>query len=552
MSKLVPTMNIRPSGKPYMVKVSTPYRPDINVAFKFTPGAAWSPMEKVWLFPVEMKNRLKEIAVEFDFKYADYSPRPGDYGCDFELAQKLNPAVKDYQYKTVFNVFHNHGDSKWMVNYEMGLGKSLTAIEALRYKQTCPILIVCPANVRLNWIDELKKWWPDHPEAKIYESSKVLLKDETHPPITIVSYELLPKLIEKFTRFEGIVIDESHYAKNSRVARSKAVASILMDNPNAVQLALTATPISNEPSDLWHQLECLWPGRFGTFFQFCKAYCNSRTNEYASSGLEFYGANPERAKELEERLKAVSSRVTKKEVAHLLPPFTVDTKRIRAKTKIDYRELMVQLKDPMRQHENKLENWCKEAGEAKFDYAREFVQQAVEGGKTHICLLTHFIDSANKLGELLRADGHPVTVVTGKLAPAKRHGVLAEAKAAPTSILVATMHSVVEGIDLTPYTHSIFVELYWQPKVMIQTLGRFHRWTSKEKGYAQILVLEGTLEEKIAHVLEQKIKDMNSIIEGGASETQMSEALSNTMSDDEFLAELRKAAKSQYADDEYM
>ncbi len=213
---------------------------------------------------------------------------------------------------------------------------------------------------------------------------------------------------------------------------------------------------------------------------------------------------------------------------------------------------MSELKDPMRMHRNKLDTWCQDLGAAKFSHAVDFVTQAVEGGKTHVCLLTHFVESAHKLGELLRAEGLPVTVITGEVPTGKRHGIINEAKTSSKSILVATMHSVVEGIDLTAYTHSIFVELYWQPKTMIQTLGRFHRWTSKEKGYCQILVMEGTIEEKIAHVLQRKVTDMGRIMESGVSETQLDSALNVEMSDDEFIAQLREAAGSRFEDDEYL
>ena len=363
---------------------------------------------------------------------------------------------------------------------------------------------------------------------------------------------MLPKLLEAdHDTFDAIIIDESHYAKTQKAIRAKAVAAICAHNPTAIKLALTGTPIDNQPMDLWHQLECLWPGRFGSWFSFCKAYCNSRANEYATTGLEFFGLNQARAAELNERLTHVSCRVTKKEVAHLLPPFKVDTVRIRPTKKIDYRQLMVTLKDPMRDHKNKLDTWCRDAGETKFNHAKEFVAQALESGKTHVCVLTYNIETAEKLGALLREDGHPVTVVTGEVVVSKRHGVLNEAKAATKSVLVASMKSIKEGIDLTPYTYILVAELYWQPSLISQVLARFHRLTSKAKGFCQILVLEGTIEEKIAHVLAAKYNDSSAVMQSGMSEEQIETALTVKMSDDEFVAELRKAAASRHEDDEY-
>ncbi len=569
--KLKPTMSIRPSEVPYLVRVSTPYRPGIGDDFKIYPGAKWEPENKTWLFPWELNKKLQDIAQKHNFEVVLHSAERYRIPDGVLTPEGINKDAKAYQVETISKASYF---KSWMINYEMGLGKSLTAIEINRLLRTKKTLIVCPANVRLNWVDELKKWNPTCPPVYVLDTGEEFeefLKDPPDYFTVITSYQLavmwlcskettvsketnrrktilIPR--EKTAQFHTLILDESHYAKNGMADTSKYINVLSSQAP--VKLALTATPICNEPKDLWHQLECLWPGRFGSFYQFKLAYCNNRPNEYASSGMEFYGLNAERASELEERLSYCSSRVTKKEVAHLLPPFRTEVKRIRAVKKVDYRELMVELKDPMRSHKNKLEGMFADLGTTKFDYAKELVQLAIEAGESHVCLFTYAIATAEKLGEVLRAEGHNTLVVTGKIPVGKRHGVLNEAKAQKTSILVASMKSVQEGIDLTPYTTSAIVELYWQPKVMIQVLGRLHRWTSKKKGRCEILVVEGTIEEKIAHVVSQKMKDMKQVLEHGMSDEQLDDALSNELSDDEFLAQLRAAAASRYEDDEYM
>ena len=44
----------------------------------------------------------------------------------------------------------------------MGLGKTLQALSiAFYYKQQWPLLIVVPASLRLPWVDEIEKWFPE-------------------------------------------------------------------------------------------------------------------------------------------------------------------------------------------------------------------------------------------------------------------------------------------------------------------------------------------------------------------------------------------------------
>ena len=41
---------------------------------------------------------------------------------------------------------------------EMGLGKTLQAMAIIASYNVFPVLIVCPASLRLNWAEELERW----------------------------------------------------------------------------------------------------------------------------------------------------------------------------------------------------------------------------------------------------------------------------------------------------------------------------------------------------------------------------------------------------------
>jgi len=84
---------------------------------------------------------------------------------------------------------------------DMGLGKTIQAIcIASYYRDKWPLLIVCPSSVRLMWKEELLKWLPSQ---LVDDDINVVLKGKDpvssrHFRVTITSYELLKKMIERF------------------------------------------------------------------------------------------------------------------------------------------------------------------------------------------------------------------------------------------------------------------------------------------------------------------------------------------------------------------
>lgn len=523
----------------YMLDVATPWLPGLPEEFKHYPGAAWDPKRKVWKFPAELGGVLEKISKKYGLAFqCENSLRPTEL-------EVYNQTLRPYQKIAVSRSFWN---GRWMINFEMGLGKTVTAIEVLRNQTNLCALIVAPANVRLVWKDELAKWWPEHPAIAIYEQGKQEV-NWSETPIVITSYELFQKLALPGD-LSMVVFDESHNLKTAKAARSEVAKALLHTDPSLRCLALTGTPICNEPMDLWNQLDTLWPGRFGSFFKFCEAYCLSKENDYASSGKEFYGANPMRAAELEMRLTACSSRVTKAQVADQLPAFSLEVCRVRAAKPTNFKKMMKELK--LRAHENQLEAWCRESGEAKFPIVRDFVEQSIEAGSQRICVLTHYRDSVEKIAELVRPFGYVVTTITGDVPPSKRHKIIEEAKLHDKSILISTMHAVAEGIDLTRWNNAIFAELYWQPKTVLQAMARFHRLSSKEPCSVKVLVLEGTHEELIASSLQRKMGAAKQLVAQSAVEGALEGAMSQEMTEEQFLADLKAAAASKWQEDEYV
>lgn len=406
---------------------------------------------------------------------------------------------------------------RWLLNFEMGLGKTPSAVETMRRLHVEKALVVCPALVRTHWLAEFDRWWPGHPEAvsidaglgrKLSKKRAAIREQKYQAPIKVVSYGLIDHL--PTGPYDAIVFDEIHRLQNPRSQNSKWARALRDANPNAAIYGLTATIMPDKPYNAWQPLDILFPGKWGRAhknhlypsYQFSDRYCLRDEGQY---GMRFFGVNPDHRQEFADKLRACSSRVTKADVAHLLPAFQVQVMRAAAEQTI----------------EQALTDWLEDAKE----------------GTSHVCILTKHRDVASGY-----ADKYGGVLVTGALPPDQRARVLEEAKAHPNCVLVATMDSVVEGIDLTKFTQVALAELSYSPRIVVQVLGRFSRLSGRVPSTINILVKSGTISEVIAAKLCDKISTINALVKGGTTDTALEQALLPDKAC--FLSEVRAIASA--------
>lgn len=438
-----------------------------------------------------------------------------------------------------------------MVNFKPGLGKSATALQTLKQAGCAKILIVCPAIVRDTWMEQFELWWSKAAhEVEILETGKAAR--ESTAPIQVVSYELLDQV--QPLDWHAVIFDESHYLKTPSASRSKAAARILASlSKDAYRLFLTGTPIANEPIDLHNQVNLLWPGLFGELYDFKKAYCLSRDNPHAMSGKEWYGLNPARSQELSERLSYLSVTATEKEVEGLLPPVNFQTVRVRPSRAFNLREYLDNF-DRRDLHASKGASAAIRAcGIEKVDKVIQLAADALEGGSTHISIMTHLKDTAEEIAQAVQGFGVPVACVHGgNTSQKKRHTEITRLAACPKAIFVGTMHSVSTGInELVAFPDVIYAELDYRPDEVVQSMKRYPRLNSKSSVRIRAVVLEGTLEEKIAKVVARKLKDQKMLTDIGTLADKLHDGLDSRMGDDEFFARVQEAAAKMRERDEY-
>jgi SWI/SNF-related matrix-associated actin-dependent regulator 1 of chromatin subfamily A len=203
---------------------------------------------------------------------------------------------------------------------DMGLGKTRQAIAAMEVgAPTGPILIVCPAALKLNWRREIRMIFPEAlTEVVGFDSQAV--KDARW---IIVNYDLLKKHAEMLRAigWAGVILDEAHFIKNNSKRTSDCLKLLGVRNDKLATLIgpsfvflLTGTPMTNRPRDLFNLLRCAGHPASRSFLSFAKRYCDAYRNDF---GWVTTGAS--NIPELNLLMKEVMLRRTKEEVLDLPP-----------------------------------------------------------------------------------------------------------------------------------------------------------------------------------------------------------------------------------------
>lgn len=539
-------MQITPAAnRPGFYRVVPPNGSQIRNVIARTVGA--STANGVWYVPFDRARAIAETALRMGVSAAlmqEAAPHPAHQLLDAGFWKEGHP----HQIKGIRRILDLR---RAMLNFKPGLGKTATALKALQLARVSRILIVCPAIVRDTWMEQFQLWWSKAAhEVAVLETGKEAR--ECKAPIQVVSYELLGSIIHQ--DWGAIVFDESHYLKTPESTRSKEARKVLaVVSKDAYRIWLTGTPIANEPIDLHNQVDLLYPGLFDTYDVFRRAYCLSRENPHAHSGLEWFGLNPGRAAELRDRLSYLSVTATEDDVAELIKKPQFQTIRVRPDRAFNLREYLDNFdrRDP---HAARgADAAVRACGIQKIARVRELVEEGLAAGSTHISIMTHLQDTAEELFAELQGFGLPIACVHGANAThKKRHSEIARLAREPKAIYVGTMHAVSTGInELKNFHDVIYAELDYRPDEVVQSMKRYPRIGSERRTRFRVLVLEGTLEERIASVVASKLRDQDAVADIGTLATDLRSQLEVKMSDDEFFQRCQEAAAKMGERDVY-
>uniref|UniRef100_A0A8I5NQA9 SWI/SNF-related matrix-associated actin-dependent regulator of chromatin subfamily A-like protein 1 n=1 Tax=Papio anubis TaxID=9555 RepID=A0A8I5NQA9_PAPAN len=365
---------------------------------------------------------------------------------------------------------------------DMGLGKTIQAIcIAAFYRKEWPLLVVVPSSVRFTWEQAFLRWLPSLSPDCI--NVVVTGKDRlTAGLINIVSFDLLSKLEKQLkTPFKVVIIDESHFLKNSRTARCRAAMPVLKmpwgwdysgsSNLGELKLLLEeAVMLRRLKSDVLSQL----PAKQRKIVVIAPGRINARTRA---------------------ALDAAAKEMT-----------TMD------KTKQQQKDALIL--------------FFNRTAEAKIPSVIEYILDLLESGREKFLVFAHHKVVLDAITQELERKHVQHIRIDGSTSSAEREDLcqqfqLSERHAvAVLSITAANMGLTFSSADLV-----VFAELFWNPGVLIQAEDRVHRIGQTSSVGIHYLVAKGTADDYLWPLIQEKIKVL---AEAGLSETNFSEMTEST------------------------
>ena len=168
---------------------------------------------------------------------------------DFEAPEHLQGIMRNYQIfgHRWLRTLEKYGFGGILAD-DMGLGKTLQVISVLSVAKAegnaGTSLVVCPASLIYNWLEELSRFSPELKAVAVagnqFERAEII-ESILQYDVAVTSYDLLKRDISLYENihFNYEIIDEAQYIKNHSTAAAKAVKVI----SSRIRFALTGTPM---------------------------------------------------------------------------------------------------------------------------------------------------------------------------------------------------------------------------------------------------------------------------------------------------------------------
>jgi SWI/SNF-related matrix-associated actin-dependent regulator 1 of chromatin subfamily A len=446
---------------------------------------------------------------------------------------------------------------------EMGLGKTIQAIGYLQLEDVFTAVVVCPANLKINWVRELERW--------LVEPRNIHMVEKAEPPpanaeIVVVNYRRLldRDVIEGLMAWswDVLICDEAHNLKNPRAKQTRAVLGAPGNKRKKVEptpglinrcgrfLALTGTALLNRPIELWTLISALDPGGWPSKHQYGIRYCAGhqkrvgydREKGQPRMAWDFNGAS--NLDELQDKLRGKCLvRRLKRDVLPELPAkrheiISLNTRGVSAllkrQTKLwldqgsarmhadlamvladdmdreAYEEAVARLDAELEIAFDKMSEERRLVAVAKIPAVIEHIQNLFENHDLRkLVVFAHHHEVIDALSE---AFGDSVWI-DGRVSPADRQDAVDIFQSTPCKMLIGGIRAAGEGITLTASSNVVFAELDWTPARNQQAEDRCHRIGQRDMVLIQHLVFDGSIDAMIAKLLVHKMRIADQVLD---------------------------------------
>ena len=419
---------------------------------------------------------------------------------------------------------------------DMGLGKTVQVIALLNHMKNVnndkkeKSLIVLPVSLIGNWVSELNKFAPNLKYFVIHKSKNKLLIDDDSQfrknyDLYITSYGMLNKYewISNVT-WDNLILDEAQAIKNPGTKRTKTVKKLKAK----YKVAMTGTPIENRLGDLWSLFDFLNAGLLGSSKEF-KNLSKNLIEKHGDYSKLKHVVNPfilRRLKTDKTIISDLPEKIEMKAYASLSKKQTVlYNKLVNDLVKAMDNEDGIKRKGIILSSIMKFKQICnhpdqylgqsayleKESG--KFKRLREIAEEIYEK-RERMIVFTQFREMTNPLKIFLESIfEHKGYVLHGGTKISKRQVIVDSFQGEDyVPFIVLSIKAGGVGLNLTKANHVVHFDRWWNPAVENQATDRAFRIGQKKNVVVHKFITEGSIEEKIDLMMEEKEKLSSEII----------------------------------------
>jgi SWI/SNF-related matrix-associated actin-dependent regulator 1 of chromatin subfamily A len=414
---------------------------------------------------------------------------------------------------------------------DMGLGKTIQAIVAANILEPETVLIICPASVKANWVAEWLKW-----AMLPYRTIGFAMGDDLpNTSVLVINYDILDRHLKALqaSHWGLIILDEAQYLQNPDTIRTRTALGTVKTPTLKTDkiIALTGTPMTNAPIDMYPILKRLdywgWGNRMSFGRQFCDGHWEQRRvrkGEMMKVWVDTGSTNPEK---LQNRLRStIMTRRLKKDALPELPP------KIR---QIVYLEPDMNASRVLKMEENifgrqtdllndeqyqglaktlsgvrpafdEISAVRRETGLAKIPLALDHIQETIDA-VDKVIVFAHHIEVISVLAryfpESVTLDGRTTD----------RQEVVDVFNSDPAiKLFIGNIKAAGVGINLTASSTVLFLEHPWTPAAANQAEDRPHRIGQKNVVLVQHLVLKKSLDATMVRTIIRKQEVIDKIV----------------------------------------
>lgn len=439
----------------------------------------------------------------------------------------VQASLRDYQEKGVrwLQMLHHYGFGGILAD-DMGLGKTLQTIAFLTSQVTedSRVLILAPSGLIYNWADEFRRFAPQLDLAVVHglKANREAILSENHQ-IYVTSYATFRQDSELYQEmaFDFLFLDEAQVMKN---AQTKIAQSLRQFVVPAV-FALSGTPIENHLGELWSIFQIVLPGLLPNknefmklpadrVAQFIKPFVMRRKKEEVLTELpdliEVVYKN-----ELEDQQKAI-----------YLAQLQQMRDRLAQVTDQEFQRSRVEILSGLM----RLRQICDtpalfmdayQGASGKLDSLRDLLLQVAAGGH-RVLIFSQFKGMLERIEQELPDLGLTSFKITGSTPAQDRQEMTKAFNQGERDAFLISLKAGGVGLNLTGADTVILVDLWWNPAVEAQAIGRAHRMGQEQMVEVYRLITKGTIEEKIQELQEQKKHLVSQVLDGTESRASLS------------------------------